>query len=108
MKKSIGKRVIVLTFILGVMAFLIGMCGIFALQGAEEDMRIIIETYQNNPEFQTPLANEIMQEHAIKEISIMNSNRIVLTSLYGVYFISSIGVILIIHHTVAKPTKKNT
>lgn len=106
MKKSIGKRVMVLLTILGVIVFLMGVCGIFAIAGAEDDMEIIIAAYQSNEHLQTPEATEVIRVHAIEELEVMKTNRTVLSGMFIIYILGSVASILIIYLTVAKPAKK--
>ena len=106
MRKSIGRRTLVLVIILGIIALLIGMCGIFAIQGAEEDMQSIINTYQKNTEYRYDEMNQVIQVHAIEELEVMTTNRTILSALYGIYLVFSLATTLIIYYTVAKPTKR--
>ena len=105
MKKSIGLRVFVFLGILGVITLLISMCGIFALQGAEEDMRVIIAEYQANSAAHTAAMDETIQEHAIDELQVMVSNRTVLTVLYVIFAVVTFFLALNISFTVSRPSK---
>ena len=105
MKKSIGLRVFVFLGILGVITLLISMCGIFALQGAEEDMRAIIETYQSSPEIQTVAMNDVIQVHAIDELQVMVTNRTVLTALYVIFAVVTVSLAINVSFTVSRPSK---
>ncbi len=105
MKKSIGLRVFVFLGILGVITLLISMCGIFALQGAEEDMRVIIAEYQANSAAHTAAMDATIQEHAIDELQVMVSNRTVLTVLYVIFAVVTFFLALNISFTVSRPSK---
>ena len=105
MKKSIGLRMFVFLGILGIITLLISMCGIFALQGAEEDMRAIIESYQSSPELQTTAMNEIIQVHAIDELEVMVTNRLVLTVLYVLFAVITVSLAVNVSFTVSRPSK---
>lgn len=106
MKRSIGLRMFVFLGILGVITLLIGMCGIFALQGAEEDMRAIIEGYQSDPSIHTAEMEDIIKVHAVDELSVMVTNRTVLTVLYLIFVVTTVSVALNISYSVSRPAKK--
>lgn len=105
MKKSIGLRIFVFLGILGVITLFISMCGIFALQGAEEDMRAIIEMYQSNPENHTAEMGDVIQVHAIDELEVMVTNRMVLTVLYVIFAVVTISLAINVSFTVSRPSK---
>ena len=105
MKKSIGLRIFVFLGILGVITLLISMCGIFALQGAEEDMRAIIEMYQSNPENHTAEMGDVIQVHAIDELQVMVTNRTVLTVLYIIFVVVTVSLAINVSYTVSRPSK---
>lgn len=105
MKKSIGLRIFVFLTILGVITFLIGICGITALQGAEQDMRAIIEGYQSDPALHTAAMDEIIQVHAIEELQVMVTNRTVLTVLYVIFAIVTVSLALNVSFAVSRPAK---
>ena len=106
MKRSIGLRMFVFLGILGVITFLIGMCGIFALQGIEQDMKAIIEGYQADASLHTAAMDEIIQVHAIEELSVMVTNRIVLSVLYAIFVVITVALALNVSFTVSRPAKK--
>lgn len=106
MKKSIGTRVLVLLIVLGFIVFLVGMCGITALGGAEEDLQTIISAYKANPQMQTAEMNQIMQVHGVEELAVMTTNRMVLSVLFVIYLLGSAATCVVISRTVAKPVKK--
>ena len=105
MKKSIGLRIFVFLGILGVITLLISMCGIFALQGAEEDMRAIIENYQSDSSLHTPAMDETIQVHAISELQVMVTNRLVLTVLYVIFAVVTVSLAVNVSFTVSRPSK---
>lgn len=106
MKKSIGLRIFVFLGVLGLITFLIGICGITALQGAEEDMKAIIEMYQSDSSVQTAAMDDTIQVHAIEELKVMTTNRIVLTVLYGIFVIVTVSLALNVSFAVSRPAKK--
>lgn len=106
MKKSIGLRMFVFLGVLGIITFLIGICGITALQGAEQDMRAIIEGYQADPSLHTAVMDEIIKVHAIEELQVMTTNRSVLTVLYIIFVIVTVSLALNISFSVSRPAKK--
>jgi len=105
MKKSIGLRIFVFLGVLGIITFLIGICGITALQGVEQDMRSIIEAYQSSPELHTAAMDETIQVHAIEELSVMVTNRIVLTVLYIIFAIVTVSLAVNVSFKVSRPAK---
>jgi len=106
MKRSIGLRMFVFLGILGVITFLIGICGITALQGAEKDMQAIIEAYQSNPVLHSASMDETIQVHAIEELAVMTTNRTVLTVLYAIFAVVTVSVALNVSFAVSRPAKK--
>ena len=105
MKKSIGLRIIMFLGILGIITLLISMCGIFALQGVEEDMRAIIEGYQSNSVNHITAMDEIIQVHAIDELQVMVMNRMVLTVLYVIFIVITVFLASNVFFTVSRPLK---
>ncbi|MBE5950168.1 MAG: methyl-accepting chemotaxis protein [Lachnospiraceae bacterium] len=106
MKKSIGLRMFVFLGILGGFAFLIGICGITALHGAEQDMRAIIEAYHSDASIQTTQMSEVIQLHAEEELKVMVTNRLVLTVLYAIYVVTTVLIALNVSFAVSRPAKK--
>lgn len=106
MKKSIGLRMFVFLTILGIITLFIGLCGIFALQGAEKDMAAIIEAYQSDPSIHTAAMDETIQVHAVEELEIMVTNRIVLSALYGIFVVVIVVLAVNISFSISRPAKK--
>ena len=106
MKKSIGLRMFVFLGILGIITFLIGMCGIFALQGVEQDMTAIIEGYQADASAHTAAMDEIIKVHAVEELTVLTTNRIVLSVLYAIFVVVTVSLALNVSFAVSRPAKK--
>jgi len=106
MKKSIGGRMLGLLTILGAIVFLMGVCAITAIGGAEKDMEAIITAYQSKPEIQSPAVDAVIQKHAIDELAVMKANRSVLSVMFVIYLLGSAATTAVIYFTVAKPAKK--
>ena len=106
MKKSIGKKTIGLLSILFTICLLMGFCGIFSLDGGEEQLRRIVEFYQANENLHSEELDAMLLGEAVQEISIMYSNRMVLSVLFMIYMVSSVLFTVVISKTIAKPAKK--
>lgn len=105
-RNTIGGKTITLLAILMFICFLIGMCGIFSLDGGEEQLQRIVEVYKGNQALHSAELDEMLLGEAVEEIGIMRSNRMVLSSLFVVYLLVALYFCVLVHKTIAKPAKK--
>ena len=104
--KSIGKNTMGLLAILMLVCLLIGFCGIFALDGAEEKLQAIVDFYMAHEELHGDELDKILMGDAVAEIGVMYANRMVLSVLFVVYICFSVLASAIIYKTIASPAKQ--
>ena len=104
-RNTIGGKTITLLAILMFICFLIGMCGIFSLDGGEEQLQRIVEVYKADQMLHSEELDAMLLGEAVDEIRIMNSNRMVLSVLFVVYLIVSLNFCILVYKTIAKPAK---
>ena len=85
---------------------MIGFCGIFSLDGGKKQLEKIVAVYKADTTLHSAELDDMILGEAVEEISIMHSNRTVLSVLFAIYLAVSVTASLVIHKTVAKPAKK--
>ena len=71
-RNTIGGKTIMFLAILMFICFLMGMCGIFSLDGGEEQLQRIVETYQANSSLHSEELDTLLLGEAVQEIRMWN------------------------------------